>query len=167
MIFPAVNGDGTWKVPATVATVAGSVAEVDPEAAEVFGVFFEAVVLGFDVFLLEELEDAFLEDAGAFAGDDFDERDFFVHGLADDVGEGGFDLAALVEDVVEVEGEFGHGSPDVGLDGLEIGDGGKMLLVEGVEGDAVAERGGGDEGIEQAQGMRKMSESEDLQCLIA
>ena len=85
-------------------------AEVDPEAAEIFGVFFEAVVLRLDVFLLEEFEDTFLENAGTFAGDDLDEGDFFVDGFADDVVEGGFDLAALVEDVVEVEGEFGHGN---------------------------------------------------------
>ena len=60
------------------------------------------------MFLLEEFEDAFLEDAGAFAGDNFDERDFFVEGFAHDVVEGGVDLAAFVEDVVEVEGEFCH-----------------------------------------------------------
>lgn len=94
------------------------VAEVDPEAAEVFGVFFEAVVLGFDVFLLEEFEDAFFEDAGAFAGDDFDEGDFFVEGFAEDVVEGGVDLGALVEDVVEVEGEFGH---EVLRDHMKVG----------------------------------------------
>ena len=76
--------------------------EVDEEAAEVFGVFFDAVELGFDVFLLEEFEDAFLEDAGAFAGDDFDEGDFFVQGFLDDAVEGGFDLLAAVEDVVEI-----------------------------------------------------------------
>jgi hypothetical protein len=80
------------------------VAEVDPEAAEVFGVFFEAVVLGFDVFLLEEFENAFLEDAGTFARDDFDKGDFFVDGFAHDVVEGGINLPAFVEDVVEVEG---------------------------------------------------------------
>jgi len=79
-------------------------AEMDPEAAEVFGVFFEAMVEGFDVFLLEEFEDAFFEDAGAFAGDDFDEGDFAVDGLVDNVVEGGIDLLAAVEDVVEVEG---------------------------------------------------------------
>jgi hypothetical protein len=88
-------------------------AEVDEEAAEVFGVFFDAVVEGFDVFLLEEFEDAFFEDAAppnfAFAGDDFDKGDFFIEGLVDDVVKGGFDLGAAVEDVVEVEGEFGHG----------------------------------------------------------
>ena len=77
--------------------------EVDEKATEVFGVFFDAVVEGFDVFLLEEFEDAFLEDAGAFAGDDFDEGDFFVDGFAHDAVEGGFDLFAAVEDVVEVE----------------------------------------------------------------
>ena len=83
--------------------------EVDEEAAEVFGVFFDAVVEGFDVFLLEEFKDAFFEDAGAFAGDDFDEGNFLVDGFAHDVVEGGFDLFAAVEDVVEVEFEFCHG----------------------------------------------------------
>jgi len=85
------------------------VAEVDPEAAEVFGVLFDAVVERSYLFLLEEFEDAFLEDAGAFAGDDFDEGDFLIEGLAQDVPEGGFDLFAAVEDIVKVEGEFGHG----------------------------------------------------------
>src|SRR4051812_2325401 len=107
---------------------------MDPEAAEVFGVFFYAVVAGFDVFLLEEFKDAFLEGAGAFAGDDFDEGDFLVAGLMDDVVEGGIDVGAAVEDVMEVEGEFGHGSADVRLDGLEAGDGGEVFLVEGMEG---------------------------------
>ena len=78
-------------------------AEVDEEATEIFGVFFDAVVEGFDVLLLKEFEDAFFQDAGAFAGDDFDEGDFFVEGFAHDVVEGGFDLLAAVEDVVEVE----------------------------------------------------------------
>lgn len=86
------------------------VAEVDPEAAEVFGVFFEAVVLGPDVFLLEEFEDAFPEDTGPFAGDDFDEGNFFVACFSNNVVEGGFNPVAPVEDVVEVEGELGHGN---------------------------------------------------------
>ena len=84
-------------------------AEVDEDAAEVFGVFFDAVVEGFDVLLLEEFQDAFFQDAGTFAGDDFDEGNFFVDGFVHEVVEGGFDLAALVEDVVKVEDEFGHG----------------------------------------------------------
>lgn len=83
--------------------------EVDKDAAEVFGVFFHAVVEGFDVFLLEEFEDPLFQDAGAFAGDDFDEGDFFIAGLVDNAVEGGLDLLAAIEDVVEVEGEFGHG----------------------------------------------------------
>ena len=78
-------------------------AEVDPDAAEVFGVFFHAVVLGADVGLLEEFEDAFLEDAGALAGDDLDEGDFLFDGFADDAVEGGVDLLAFVEEIVEVE----------------------------------------------------------------
>jgi len=86
-----------------------AVAEVDPEAAEVFGVFLDAVIKRLDVFLLKELEDALLEDAGAFAGDDFDEGDFLLDGIVDNAVEGGLDLFAPVEDVVEVEGEFGHG----------------------------------------------------------
>ena len=44
-------------------------AEVDEEAAEVFGVFFDAVIEVLDVLLLEEFQDAFFEDAGAFAGE--------------------------------------------------------------------------------------------------
>jgi hypothetical protein len=114
-------------------------AEMDEEAAEVFGVFFDAVVEGFDVFLLEELEDAFFEDAAppnfAFAGDDFDEGDFFVEGFLDDVVEGGFNLGAAVEDVVEVEDEFGHGvwvSGNGDGAGVEDGDGvaGEIVRVE-------------------------------------
>jgi hypothetical protein len=79
------------------------------EAAEVFGIFFDPMVEIFDVFLLEKFKDAFFEDAGSLSGDDFDEGDFFVNGLVDDVVERGFDLAAAVEDVVKIKFELGHG----------------------------------------------------------
>ena len=67
-ILPPERSLSTWtpvagKFSAAVAachsSAARSMAEMDPEAAEVFGVLFDAVIEGLDVLLLEEFEHAF------------------------------------------------------------------------------------------------------------
>lgn len=81
---------------------------MDKNAAEVFGVFFDTVILGADLRLLEKLQDTFFERAGAFARDDLHQGDAFFDGLADDAVQRLVDLFTTVEDLVEVEFELGH-----------------------------------------------------------
>lgn len=88
--------------------VGGLEAEVDEEAAEVFAVFVDAVVVLFHLWLLKEAEDLLFQLAAALAGDDLDELDLLVDRLVDDVAEGVVDCARVVVDVVKVKFQLSH-----------------------------------------------------------
>ena len=75
---------------------------MDKQPAEVFVVFFQPVVEGFDVLLFEEPQDAFFELAAALAGNDFDQADFLGNSLIDYAVKLRFDGAAFIENVVQV-----------------------------------------------------------------
>lgn len=75
-------------------------AETDEDAAEVLAVFVDAVVKAFDVGLLQEAKHMFLELAATFAGDDFDQFDPLVDGIANDPVQRILDGPAFVVNVV-------------------------------------------------------------------
>ena len=56
---------------------------------------------------------------------------------------------------------MGMGSACVRLDGFEAGDGGEMLLIEGVEGGVEGDRKLPDQGVEQSKIMAEMTIGKD------
>lgn len=82
--------------------------EVHENPAKILGILFHPVVLPLNLRLLEEPQYLLLERPGTLAGDDFDQGNALFDGFPDDAMQGGIDVPAVVEDVVEIEFEFGH-----------------------------------------------------------
>jgi hypothetical protein len=61
------------------------------------------VIESFDLFLVKKFEHVFLQRARALAGDDFDHGSLGGDGLGHDVVQGLVDVAAFVENVVQIQ----------------------------------------------------------------
>ena len=72
------------------------------QPAEVFTVFFDPVVVLFDVLLLQKAQHLLLQLSAALAGNDFHQLYLLVNCLLNDVVQGIIDLSAFVVNVVEV-----------------------------------------------------------------
>ncbi len=80
--------------------------EVDEEATEIFAVLLDAVVERFDLFLLEEPQNVFLELSRSFARNDLDHRRVLLHCFFDNIVQRFVNIAPFIEDVVQIEFEF-------------------------------------------------------------
>ena len=90
------------------AGLAPSMPEMYEDAAEVLAVFFEPVVEGFYVRLVEEPQHLFLQLPAAFARDDLDQFDAFSDRLLDDPVQFRVEFATLIDDIVEIKLQFCH-----------------------------------------------------------
>ena len=82
--------------------------EMHEQPPEVVAVLVDAVVHLLDVWLLQEADHLLLELTTAFARDDLHDGDPLVHCFLHDVVQRAVDVLPLVEDIVEVEFQFGH-----------------------------------------------------------
>ncbi len=80
--------------------------EVDEYPPEIARVLLHAVVLGFDLFLVQETKDPFLQLTRSLPRDDLHYRRFRPHRLFNDFKQSAVDVLSAVVDVVEVEFEF-------------------------------------------------------------
>lgn len=74
--------------------------KMDEDSAKVFIIFFNPMIQGFDVLLVQESQHALFELTAALAGDDLDQFNPLVYGLVYDVLEGLVYLVAFVENIV-------------------------------------------------------------------
>src|SRR5580658_5206797 len=84
-------------------------AEMYEQPAEVLGVLLDPVVLGLDVFPLQEPQDVLLELPRPFARDDLDQRRLLGLRLVDNRLQGAVDVLPAVVNLVQVELQL-HGS---------------------------------------------------------
>lgn len=83
-------------------------AEVDEDPPEIFVVFFQAVIEGTDVGLIEKAQDVLFQLAAALAGDDFDQIDAVVYSFLDDPIQFSLNAIPPIVDVVEIEFQLCH-----------------------------------------------------------
>lgn len=90
--------------------------EADKQPPEILAVLVNAVILGFDVLLLQKTDHRLLQLTTALARDDLYQRDTVLNGLIDHAVQLGIDLLPLVEDLMKVEHQFRHGPKIAGAD---------------------------------------------------
>ena len=84
--------------------------ETHEQSAEIIAVLIDPMVHLFDVWLLEEADHLLFQLTTSFSGNDLHHGDTLVHGLLHDVVERAVNIFSLVEDLVQIEFQFGHGS---------------------------------------------------------
>ena len=80
--------------------------EVDEHAPEIARVLLDPVVLGLDIWFVEEAKDAFFELTRPFSGNDLDDARLGPLRLLDNTVQGPLDVVSPVVDVVEVKFEL-------------------------------------------------------------
>ena len=78
-------------------------AKMDKNAAKILVIFLKTVIQLTDFLLVEIPEDAFLELAAAFTGNDLHQRDAFINCLLDDAVQFSINLVAAVIYIVKVK----------------------------------------------------------------
>lgn len=84
--------------------------ETHEQSAEIIAVLIDPMVHLFDVWLLEEADHLLFQLTTSFSGNDLHHRNTFVHGLLYDIVQRTVDVLSLIEDIVQIEFQFGHGS---------------------------------------------------------
>lgn len=78
------------------------------QPAEVLAVLFDAVIMGFDVFLFEETQDRFFQLSAPLARDDLHQPDLFIDRILYGIVQCGIDLSAVAETFMKVDHNFCH-----------------------------------------------------------
>ncbi len=78
------------------------------DTAEIFIILLDAAVKGFDIFLFQEPQHPFFQLAAALAWNDFHQPDFLGHGFLYNAVELCLNGISFIENVVQVQFEFGH-----------------------------------------------------------
>ena len=82
--------------------------ETHEQSAEIPAVLINAMILGLDVFLLQEPDHFLLQLSASFSWNDLDDRNALFNGFINNIIQGLIDFPALVVNFVKIEFEFCH-----------------------------------------------------------
>jgi len=81
---------------------------MNEQASEIFRIFFQAVVQGLDVFLVQKTQNALFELTAPLAGDDLHNLNTLLDRVVDDLAQGLINVTPAVKDLMQVQFELGH-----------------------------------------------------------